>query len=298
MADDWIDASKVDCLNMCPQKYFWRYEAHLKGIHEDISALTFGGAIHSSLELLYKNEAFNLVQCPDCAISQAAGCAYCKGSTIPAIAAAFLAGYPTDPEDPRNARTRSRGLEMLEVYLIKWGREPFKVLAVEQPFELEMGDFRYVGKMDLIVQRNDSIRPLDHKTTSFLGNNFEKGFKLSSQISGYIKACQVTTGEEVWDGEINALRITTRIDPDQSFFRMTTSRTPEELDRWQWDVTDAMRRIREYRQIGTWPRNAPYSCTAYNKLCEYYQLCTTGVDVQNTLRETAYKVEIWTPLPT
>ena len=296
---DWLDASKVDCYNMCPQKYAWRYEHHLKGLFEDSSALTFGGAIHSSLELLYTGHAFELVPCPDCSRDDNLdrGCAYCKRQLIPAIAAKFLEEYTSDPEDTRNPRTRNRGIEVLETYLIKWGREPFKVLSVEQPFELDMGDFKYVGKMDLIVDYM-GIKPLDHKTTTFFGNTFEKQFKLSSQMSGYIKACSLTTGEIVSDAVINALRITTRITPDDSYFRMTTSRAPEELERWEWDVREAMANIRRYRERGTWPRNAPYSCVAYNKVCEYYALCTAGQDMQNTLRETAYKVEEWNPLPT
>jgi hypothetical protein len=294
--DDWLDAG--DCLNMCPQKYFWRYECDLKGLFEDSSALTFGAAIHCSMELLYTGRAFDPTPCPDCRITRShSGCNWCKGDNIPAYAAIFLANYPDDPEDPRNPRTRARGLEILQVYLIKWGREPFQVLAVEQAFQLDLGDLRYVGKMDLVINYS-RVMPADHKTTTFFGNTFEKQFRLSTQISGYIKACQVTTGEDVWDAMINALRVTTRITPDDSFFRMITSRTPEELVRWEQDVRHAMGRVREYRKSGFWPRHAPYSCVAYNKVCEYYNLCTVGTETQEVLKQTAYKVEPWNPLPT
>ena len=287
---DWLDSTKLETLQMCPQKYAWRFEENLRSTTDDKSALDFGFAIHAALEQLYRGDAFDTVECP------LGPCAFCKGDGIPSMAATFLRNYPTDPDDPKNPRTRNRGIEMLHGYLSHWSVEPFKVLAVEVPFELAFGDFNYVGRMDLVVEWNGRILPLDHKTTSQFGHLFERQFKLSSQCSGYIQACSVVTGENVTEACINALRITSRIS-EESFFRTITSRTPDEIDRWKWEADAAMRRIREYRRDNMWPRNAPYSCVAYGKLCEYYQLCSTGPMAQATLKQTAYREEVWDPTP-
>lgn len=289
---DWLDASKYDTFSLCPTKYYWRYEEHLVPLDESSDLTTgmqFGHAIHKSLESLYTAKAFDLVPCPQ------PDCEFCKGSPIPLIAAEFLAAYPTEPTDDHNPRTRNRGLEVLEAYLTRWRREPFSVEAVEVPFELSFPDFKYIGRMDLIVRWDKSTMPMDHKTTSRFGMAFDQQFKMSTQITGYIVATSIVTGEPVNQALINAIRITTKIDPTESFHRIITTRTPEDIARWKEDVTHAIGRIRQSRETGFWPRSAPFACSAYNKTCEFYPLCTSGSATRETLKSTAYRVLPWNP---
>lgn len=290
MNDDWLDASKVDMLNMCPQKYAYRYEEHLVPQGEDSSALSFGLAIHAALESVYRGSGFDLVPCP-CGAS----CIYCKGEQVPQLAAQFLSTYPEDPEDERNPRTRNRGLELLELYLTRWRREPFTVQACEVPFELDFPDFKYIGRMDLIVRWDNAILPVDHKTTSRFGDAFDRQFKLSTQISGYIVATRLVTGEPVSQAMINALRVTSKLSADDSFQRIITTRTPEDIARWHMEVASAMNRIREYRETNFWPRHAPYACMSYNSICPYYNLCAAGAATRATLKESAYDIKPWDP---
>src|SRR5262245_11677147 len=115
MGDEfWLDSSKIEAFNLCPQKYEYRYEEHLLPADgKRGSALLFGAAIHRSLEALYKGIGFDKVKCPLCE----QGCFYCKGVDIPRMSALFLESYSDDPEDTKEIRTVDRGLEILAYYL-------------------------------------------------------------------------------------------------------------------------------------------------------------------------------------
>src|SRR4030095_1378777 len=165
----------------------------------------------------------------------------------------------------------------------------FRVIAVEVPFELQLDThLTYVGKMDLLVEQDGIVRPLDHKTTSRTGYLFDAQSKLSVQITGYVVIASVITGQPVHQAIINGIRVSGKIEPDQTFFRQYTSRTPEDIAEWEEHIRDIHRLILQFRWT-RFPKAAPYACVAYNRLCEYYQLCTSGADTRKTLMETAYK---------
>jgi hypothetical protein len=219
------------------------------------------------------------------------------------MSATFLSTYTDDPDEPREIRTVDRGLDMLAQYLMKWRREPFKVIAVEVPFELDWRvdtgpstviDFKYIGRIDLIVEQDGIIMPVDHKTTTRFGMVFDTSFKLSGQFTGYMRAAEQKTGRPVFTALANALRVTTKIE-DASFARIYTSRTPEEFDRWESGIAYAARQIEEMRSARFWPLNAPFACGAYNRVCEYYPLCIASAQTRETLKHTAYEVLPWEP---
>ena len=202
-SESWLDSSKIEAFHLSPQKYAYRYEEHLVPVDQKRqSALMFGGAIHRALESLYKGIGFEKVQCPLC--SQ--GCFYCKGIAIPRMSAAFLENYTDDPEDPKEIRTVDRGLEILAYYLTKWRRDPFKVLAVEKPFEIELVSCTYIGRIDLVVDYEGTPMTVDHKTTTRFGMVFDAGFKLSGQFTGYMKGASALIGEPIHAAMSNAIR--------------------------------------------------------------------------------------------
>jgi PD-(D/E)XK nuclease superfamily len=293
----WLDNSKIETFKLCPQKYQYRYEEHLVPVdRKRESALMFGGAIHSALETLYRGTAFNKANCPLHSADMV--CARCRGGEIPNISAVFLSQYQDDPEDPKEIRTVDRGLDILAQYLGKWRREPFKVIYVEEPFEMPMAEdgikFLYIGRMDLVVEQDGTIFPVDHKTTTRFGQVFDTSFKLSGQFTGYMRAAERKTGQPVFTALANALRVTSKID-DSSFARIFTQRTPEEFERWETEVGNAARQIVEMRNARFWPRNAPFACGAYNRVCEYYPLCISAAQTQETLKRSAYEVVPWEP---
>jgi hypothetical protein len=292
MGEFWLDSSKLETFHLCPQKYAYRYEEHLvPADRKRDSALMFGGAVHRALETLYRGTGFDLVECP------LGPCQRCKGGQIQRMAAMFLQNYQDNPDDPKEIRTVDRGLDLLSQYLMKWRREPFRVIEVEVPFEIEFDSefpFIYIGRIDLIVEQDEMVFPVDHKTTTRFGMVFDSSFKLSNQFTGYMKATQQRTQRECFTALANAMRITTRIE-DGSFARIYTSRTPEEFDRWEAEVYHAARQIVEMRTAGWWPRSAPFACGAYNRVCDYYPLCIASHETREHLKKSAYEVIPWEP---
>lgn len=299
----WLDSSKAETFHLCPQKYAYRYEEHLIPVdRKRDSPIMFGSALHKCLESLYKGTAFEKVKCPLCT----EGCFRCKGREIPLISALFLQNYTDDPEDLREVRTVDRGLEILAGYLAKWGREPFKPLAVEKRFELEMRSehlwisdiqdqvFKYIGRIDLIVDYEGTPMTVDHKSTTRFGMVFDAGFKLSGQFTGYMRGGSKLIGHEITSAMSNAIRITTKIG-DDSFARIFTHRTPEEFDRWEHEVGFVAGQIIDMRRTGFWPKSAPFACGAYNRVCEYYPLCIASAQTRETLKQSAYEVNVWDP---
>jgi len=250
--------------------------------------------MHKALDTLYRGTAFDKVRCPLCTD----GCFRCKGNPILRISATFLVHYTDDLEDPKEIRTVDRGLELLVGYLTKWRREPFRVLEVERPFELvfdaKSGSFKYIGRIDLIIDQEGVPMTLDHKTTTRFGMVFDAGFKLSGQFTGYMKGGGKLIGREISSALVNAIRVTTKID-DTSYARLYTYRTPSEFDEWEEEVCLAVDRIKEMRTTGVWPKSSPFACGAYNRVCEYYALCIAGEQTRQTLMESAYLIQPWEP---
>jgi len=291
----WVDSSKLETLKLCPRKYYYRYEKHLVPTDgKRDSALMFGGAIHRALDTLYRGTAFDKVKCPVCQD----GCFRCKGNPISRISATFLVNYTDDTEDPKEIRTVDRGLELLVGYLTKWRREPFRVLEVERPFELIFDPygrpFKYIGRIDLIIDMDGIPMTMDHKTTTRFGMVFDAGFKLSGQFTGYMRGGSRLIGREITSALANALRITTKID-DSSYARIYTYRAPHEFDEWETEVQLAVDSIRKMQASGVWPKSAPFACGAYNRVCEYYALCIASEQTRVTLMESAYKRLPWEP---
>src|SRR6266850_4806534 len=118
---EWLDASKIELLHLCPTKYFYRHELHLipAGDYEP-GAAEFGFAIHKGLEALYDGSGFTLSTCP---CPGFVGCDFCNGGTIPRAISQFLIFYPTDPVDEKDPRTRQRGIQILVEYVKKWRQD-------------------------------------------------------------------------------------------------------------------------------------------------------------------------------
>lgn len=278
---EWYDASKISAYRLCPRKFFYRYEQNLIPLGYTSTPMQFGSAIHKALEHIYTGDPRERVD------------------GVYKFAKIFCDNFPKELEE--RAYTQELGQELLACYIIKWGQEDFTVLAVEQPFHLNLPDdiggsgFTYAGRVDMVVNMGGKIYPFDNKTTSHFGDHFEKGFKLDVQMSGYIKANKVAHGEAAAGAAIiNALRPSTKISPE-CFVRKITTRTPDELVEWENELRSTVDDIRRSRISNRWIKHAPTACFTYNRTCEYYGLCTSGVSQRAALIDSAFEQKVWEP---
>lgn len=269
LRSEWYDSSKLTTYNVCPRKYYFRFERNLIKKGDTQTPLVFGTAFHSALESLY------------------------RGQGLAAATQSFLERFPEEAEG--GDRTRVAGQRLLAAYAAKWRNENFNLVSEpEQAFHFPIDDWEYVGRIDLLVVDPEGvIRPMDHKTTTRFGQQFELGFKVDVQITGYIVGARRLTNSRVTEAIINAVRITSKIS-DESFARKFTTRLQWEIDEWFDEVRGIVSRIRESRKTNKWPKHAPEACFSYNSVCPYFGICLSR-DKESVI-ETSYKEEIWEPV--
>ena len=101
---------------------------------------------------------------------------------------------------------------------------------VEIAFTIDTGlGFSYGGIMDLVVEKNNEIFIVDHKTTSQLGAQFFSQFKPNNQISGYVWGASQLTNRRVSGAMINAIGV---LKNETKFDRGWITRTPADIDEW------------------------------------------------------------------
>jgi hypothetical protein len=280
---EWYDATKISAYRQCPQRYAYRHEDKLDTTERSVD-LEFGIAIHAALESIYDGTYAELVPYESPSGTK----------EIRKFQKIFLEAFPEDPE--KGYKTRANGLMLLARYLEKWQDEPFTLKSPpEQTFtmtfeaEADQAGFTYIGRLDLFIEWNGEAMPADHKTTSRFGELFDKQFRLSVQQTGYMKA----TGTR--KSMINAMRVTNNIN-DESFVRKITTRTEEDIERWERDMKSTVRKIREARRTGIWEQTDS-ACFSYNRTCEYYALCTSGSKRQHdAIKDNSYTVSEWEPI--
>src|SRR5436190_14214395 len=104
------------------------------------------------------------------------------------------------------------GIGMMDYYK-KWSEEQddFTVIAVEHPFEVDLGlvardvttgdtrPVRYCGRMDLVIQDNKTGRYgiMDHKTSSYHDDeDFFTKLELDEQVTRYMWAAQLEAEQQ------------------------------------------------------------------------------------------------------
>jgi len=292
---EWYDASRIDLLLTCPRRYYYRHELHLVpadgGSNND--ALTFGSAIHSALEMHYKGTGWDMVDCPHRNPIDDE-CPFCREGRTRALFAKFLQCFPSNLETER--RMQVTGLRLLAKYLEHYREEPFKVHEVEQSVIFPIDNFYFVGRIDLLVTWPD-WHITDHKTAGQVSDNYHRGFRIHTQLTGYMLAASDAVKEPVTKAIVNTLvvpRGAKPVEPDKHFVRRITTRNQADFDEWYITIRAAVAEIRTYKQNGAWPQR-PSGCFNYNRQCEYWDLCTVARSARQGIIEAQFKVEPWDP---
>jgi len=185
---------------------------------------------------------------------------------------------------------------LLANYLEHYKSEPFAVHAVEQPVIFPVDDFFFVGKIDLLVTWPD-WHITDHKTAGRVTDNYHQGFRIHTQLTGYMLAASKILGEPVDKAIVNTLVVpmgTKPVEPDKHFIRRITTRSQAQYDEWYTTLRSAITDIRRNRASGSWPQN-PNGCFTYNRQCEYFDLCTKAPSARPGIIAAEYHHEPWDP---
>lgn len=175
----------------------------------------------------------------------------------------------------------------------------------------------YCGKVDKIFRDKHSglIVGMDHKTTSLLNSAIISAFKISQQFRGYVywlkrhSQWQNDCGEYFYYDILLKKKSSKFNDDNLPFYRDTCLAQSSFLDEWIDDVRKQVTIIQRYIDASkSWaiqqPENAhtflppqnSNACADFNRICSYFDLCSSPREYRETQATQQYDVQEWNPL--
>lgn len=195
-----ITQSEMKALDMCPKKWWFRYNEKLDS-KRPRRALDVGTAAHNGIEMFYKYPSMgikdivkNILEMYDRDLKR------------------FLevGGYP--PDDEEIAEDRILIESMIRLYADYAAKnDKFKVISMEEEFNLPIIDptgnihenLRFMGKVDAIAILNNCHFLVEHKTMSRLERDY--WWPHLNQIDAYTYAMQRKMGVKFYGAIFNVL---------------------------------------------------------------------------------------------
>lgn len=282
---DILDSSKLKTFQDCPRKYFYEYVLgwcqETGNIH-----LVFGEAVHRALEHIYSH-----------------------GFTVEVVEQAFdlmesyyREEFPDEENDVLRApKTPAFAKPLLIEYIRQYQqRDTFKVLETEiagsAPIHVSgKGQKVLHFRLDLLIEKDDGIWIMDHKTSSWMSQRWMDGWLLDFQISFYTHVAYCLFESDAVQGVvINGIetRMPTKKQEkagqmygctgETPFQRLPIKKTPDMMRAFLWDANhwydwvkmehDRFAEVTvEQPVMHAFPRN-PGACTKYGK-CLFLDFC-------------------------
>lgn len=279
MTKEYYDNSMLTCFAQdCEFYYMLKYE-HCIVPNRIEPATQFGKGIHAMVDKMFE-----------------------KKSLAESIEA-FRELVPMDLDDKR---TVALGELITRDYYLKYENQPFdEIVSIEGWKEIEIDDFVFGGKIDKVIKWHLGTMAFDTKTTSKYLSQYVKTFDIKHQFTGYIAVCREHY-ENVSGLLVDCVFVPRPLKTkatETAFDRVITYRNESEIDEWRRFVIKTVGDIRQAQKSGFYRQFDNY-CDAWNRECEYKQLCelyrSVGVaDVVEFAKSSVdYKVEAWRPWAT
>lgn len=165
--------SALNTFRNCPRKYKHRYLDNLRP-REKADALSFGGIIHSAIELWYRSVA--------------------DGNRLGRVLVFIDEQFPLRAGDDSQKASWHLARAMFTGYAARYDSEDFEIVEVEKLFNSEIRNpdtgrpsqtFVMAGKVDGIVRRPDGMYLLEHKTASSIDASYLDKLWTDTQIALY-----------------------------------------------------------------------------------------------------------------
>ena len=251
-----VSVSQVKSWLMCPRKYQFQYVLGAEPEHRPV-ALALGTAVHRALEAFY--EHLQVHHAPP---------------SVEAVATAFVDRWAVEVRDPLPLRfddgqdadgVKDQGVALLEAFC-RQGFMPDEVLAVEQPFAVELVDpataevcdIPLIGAIDLVARHQGRVWLVEHKTAArrFTADRIAYDF----QPTCYLLAAR-TLGLEHPAAAFQVLLKTRKPTVETIPLNRTDNDENEMIDTF----LHALRGI----EAGAFPRNRGWSCAD----CQFKGAC-------------------------
>ncbi|MGH9424964.1 MAG: PD-(D/E)XK nuclease family protein [Terriglobia bacterium] len=192
-----FNATRLDTFEKCNRLYFWKnvfdFGGEARGMqpHYQAEPLKFGEVVHLGLAAYYRGVR---------------GAALLKQYREEALLALDFDSLSWEQKNLwlDNLDWIDRILTQYELWAAK--NDDFKVLAVEVEGSIALSDAHHlVFRQDLIVEQNDVVKVIDHKTAKSVSAPYLQSWHYSPQMWGYSLGAQIM-GRDVRGYGINIIR--------------------------------------------------------------------------------------------
>jgi hypothetical protein len=326
----WIDHTKGSAINTCPMWGMVRYVMGKTATAEtrnlaletgSVSHEVFAAARYASLfegdngdlakqkcESHFGTDRFSSMYA-----------VYRSGETIEtrlsnfSLEALHTSGYYDDPRDKR--RTIQNIEDACRAYIQYYNFEAWTpvvdrdsgFIGIEVPFdvviEYDRGSFRFVGKIDAIVDNtvNGEIEVHENKTGARINDAWAMSFHMSHQVTGYIQASKLILpreyGRDINSSIVHGLQIPLPRDVEiGGIVAERVTRTPENYERWLNWIIDVHTQILKYKEDILSAPMYTHSCNRYFRPCMLIPFCVSDREDQEIMLYDEFRDDLWDPL--
>lgn len=317
-----IDNSSLETFTSCARMS--QYQLVKARVPAPTAALTYGSAIHEGLEVYYREQFYKRMERED--MLQAIFAAAIKpfdNFTVPPnewrtpdmaidTLTRYMNHYQSEPftlldaGGPLVEFPFSIPLGVLEYHdttlNVTWADvvDPTTIPADVDPDELlVLGDVHiyWTGKIDLVINMDNSLWIADHKTSSMGGYSFFDAFYLSNQTIGYVWAAGKIFNTPFAGLLVNAIfgRKPTRTGMGTTFERQRFHYRPDQIDEWEHNTLLLVSDFISNLVRAEFPMMTK-ACFMYGK-CRYHDVCSLPKQHRDILLYSDQYVDAtWSPL--
>lgn len=269
-----IDYSSLSTYVDCPRKFFFQYIMNLRSEGQSLD-LVFGACWHYGMEKAFIELKSNS-KVDKSSLIQIAKEAFIK---LWSIEGSSFNEEISFPKNPGNA------FSMYDSFFKGHLPTGMKIIAIEQPFAIMLAPDLpfYTGRIDMIIEHEDQLKVIDHKTAKYINETTMTGYECSFQTDGYLSAAYIYYDKipsmEYWIAQVAKTKNT--------FTRFTVRKPAHSIERSVNDISFYIRNIladirlyetekhetdKGYIQL-SFRRSCGYACTQYFRKCSYYDIC-------------------------
>lgn len=176
-----------------------------------------------------------------------------------------------------------------EHWKVEKSQNKIEVIAVEQPFNVEVAPDHFIGgRADQIVRWMGRLWGRDFKTTTKDKATFTRQIDPNDQAMRYIVGESAIHGNEVQGIIFEAAYNAKTVGP--VIYSLQSTRNKYQKDNWLKEVEINSRQLKMYREEDIWPMDTSGKCD----WCEYHKVCKLGSpQSMEAVLKSDYKFQVW-----
>jgi hypothetical protein len=301
-----LDATLLTTLMTCGRLTDLRFNHNLVSLEGKGNSLECGSIVHTYMEYYYKNiiKGVKRDEASGFALMMAElyiqGCPLCTNFVTSEEITKPQCGHKIDefpgvkntpPESEKWATGWKWVLETCQQYHAYYRNDHWVPLEVERVvgkvlYEDDEIRILWKAKLDLTVDTNQGIYPVDHKT-------MKQNRPTLSLNNQFIGQCLITDSRQVF---INKVGFQTTLEPKDKFVRAVISYSAARLLEWQSQILPYWAyKLVEYAETGYWPPNFN-SCEGRYGHCAMKEVCENDPGMREEIIRNNFMVgKEWNP---